>query len=89
MSRALQPKQLLSLVSDFSLLQETVQRVADPALFRAPLIVCNENHRFLIAKQVRQTGVRPRTIVIEPQGRNTGRLRSWPRCCWYNPTATP
>ncbi len=44
MSRALQPKQLLSLVNDFSLLRETARRVADPVLFQAPLVVCNEEH---------------------------------------------
>ena len=71
MSRALQPKQLLSLVSDFSLLQKTVRRVADPVLFQAPLLVCNEDHRFLIAEQVRQLGVEPHNIVLEPEGRNT------------------
>ena len=71
MSGALQPKQLLPLASDFSLLQEVVRRVADPVLFRPPLIVCNEDHRFLVTGQVRQLGVEPHNIVLEPEGRNT------------------
>lgn len=52
LSRALRPKQLLPLVSDKSMLQETVLRTAD-ALFGPPLIICNEDHRFMIAEQVR------------------------------------
>ncbi len=54
MSRALYPKQLLPLLSSDSLLQETVQRVADPARFAPPLIIANDEHRFIIAEQLRQ-----------------------------------
>lgn len=70
LSRALRPKQLLPLVSDKSMLQETVQRTAD-ALFGPPLIICNEDHRFMIAEQVRALGIDPAAIVLEPKGRNT------------------
>jgi mannose-1-phosphate guanylyltransferase/mannose-6-phosphate isomerase len=71
MSRALYPKQLLPLLSAESLLQETVRRVSDPTLFAAPLIVANDEHRFIIAEQLRQSGVKPQSIVLEPIGRNT------------------
>jgi mannose-1-phosphate guanylyltransferase/mannose-1-phosphate guanylyltransferase/mannose-6-phosphate isomerase len=71
MSREAYPKQMLSLVSETSLLQETARRVADPALFHAPLFVCNDEHRFIVAEQLRQVGIGPRSIVLEPVGRNT------------------
>jgi mannose-1-phosphate guanylyltransferase/mannose-6-phosphate isomerase len=71
MSRALYPKQLLPLLSSDSLLQETVQRVADPARFAPPLIIANDEHRFIIAEQLRQSEVTPQAIILEPVGRNT------------------
>jgi mannose-1-phosphate guanylyltransferase / mannose-6-phosphate isomerase len=71
MSRALYPKQLLPLLSADSLLQETVRRVADATLFAAPMIIANDEHRFIIAEQLRQCGVKPQSIVLEPIGRNT------------------
>jgi mannose-1-phosphate guanylyltransferase / mannose-6-phosphate isomerase len=70
MSRALYPKQLLPLLSSESLLQETVRRVGD-ARFTAPLIVANDEHRFIIAEQLRQIGATPHAIILEPVGRNT------------------
>ena len=71
MSRALYPKQLLPLLSSDSLLQETVRRVGDPARFAAPLIIANDEHRFIIAEQLRQTAITPQAIILEPVGRNT------------------
>jgi mannose-1-phosphate guanylyltransferase/mannose-6-phosphate isomerase len=71
MSRALYPKQLLPLLSAETLLQETTRRVADPKLFAAPLIIANDEHRFIIAEQLRQAGTSPQAIVLEPIGRNT------------------
>jgi mannose-1-phosphate guanylyltransferase/mannose-6-phosphate isomerase len=71
MSRELYPKQLLNLCSDNSMLQDTALRVADPLAFAPPLVVCNEEHRFIIAEQLRQIGCTPRAIVLEPVGRNT------------------
>ncbi len=70
MSRSLYPKQLLALTGERSLLQETARRVADPA-FAAPLIVANEEHRFIIAEQLREIGVTPEALILEPFGRNT------------------
>jgi mannose-1-phosphate guanylyltransferase / mannose-6-phosphate isomerase len=71
MSRALYPKQLLDLLCDESLLQQTVRRVAGRAGFAPPLIVANEEHRFIIAEQLRAIGVAPDALVLEPVGRNT------------------
>ena len=70
LSRELYPKQLLALTTERSLLQDTVGRVGGPA-FAAPLIVCNDDHRFIIAEQLRQLGVKPHRIVLEPAARNT------------------
>lgn len=71
LSRAALPKQLLPLASDFSLLQDTVSRLADMPEMAQPLMVCNVEHRFMIAEQMRQIGASPRAIVLEPVGRNT------------------
>jgi mannose-1-phosphate guanylyltransferase/mannose-6-phosphate isomerase len=70
MSRALYPKQLLPLVSERSMLQETALRVTGPG-FADPLVICNEEHRFIVAQQLRDIGITPTTIILEPAGRNT------------------
>ncbi|MDP1929721.1 MAG: mannose-1-phosphate guanylyltransferase/mannose-6-phosphate isomerase [Thiobacillus sp.] len=71
LSRAALPKQLLPLASDFSLLQDTVSRLGNMPEMGAPLMVCNVEHRFMIAEQMRQIDAVPRAIVLEPVGRNT------------------
>lgn len=71
MSRERYPKQLLNLVSDQSMLQDTVARVTDAVRFAAPLVICNEQHRFVIAEQLRQIGIKPLGIILEPLARNT------------------
>jgi mannose-1-phosphate guanylyltransferase / mannose-6-phosphate isomerase len=71
MSRTLYPKQLLSLLGQDSLLQQTVRRVADRQGFAAPLLVANEEHRFIIAEQLREIAAVPRALLLEPVGRNT------------------
>lgn len=76
MSRAQYPKQLLSLVSERTLLQEAALRVADKTQFAAPVIIANDEHRFIVAEQLRLAGTAPRAIVLEPMGRNTA-----PACC--------
>jgi mannose-1-phosphate guanylyltransferase/mannose-1-phosphate guanylyltransferase/mannose-6-phosphate isomerase len=70
LSRELYPKQLLPLLSERSLLQETVRRASGHP-FETPLIVCNDEHRFIIAEQLRQLDVAPQAIVLEPVPRNT------------------
>ncbi len=69
-SRTLYPKQLLPLVSERTMLQETVRRVAGKG-FAPPVVVCNEEHRFLIAGQLRELDIAPSRMVLEPVGRNT------------------
>lgn len=72
LSRASYPKQLLTLVSDRTMLQETAARNLNDVGFTGPLVICNEEHRFLIDEQLRQVGVRPQAILLEPVARNTG-----------------
>jgi mannose-1-phosphate guanylyltransferase / mannose-6-phosphate isomerase len=71
MSREAYPKQLLALTGAHSLLQETVGRVSAAERFSAPLLICNNEHRFIVAQQLREIGVTARAIVLEPMGRNT------------------
>ncbi len=71
LSRAVLPKQLLPLVSDRTMLQETVLRVAGWAEVMSPLVICGNEHRFLVAEQLREIGVKPLAILLEPVGRNT------------------
>jgi len=70
-SRALYPKQLLPMAAERTMFQETARRFLDSAGFAPPLIVCNDEHRFIIAAQIQDAGVTPNTIVLEPLGRNT------------------
>jgi mannose-1-phosphate guanylyltransferase/mannose-6-phosphate isomerase len=70
LSRELYPKQLLALVGPQTMLQDTVQRLKGLEI-SAPMVVCNEAHRFLVAEQLRAIDCKPRAIVLEPVGRNT------------------
>ena len=72
LSRAAYPKQLLSLVSERTLLQETAARNLSDVGFAAPLLICNDEHRFLVDEQLRQIGIEPQAILLEPVARNTG-----------------
>src|SRR2546430_4705479 len=72
LSRELYPKQLLALTGTHTLLQQTVLRLEGLGA-AAPVIVCNEAHRFLVAEQLRELQVAPRATLLEPCGRNTGR----------------
>jgi mannose-1-phosphate guanylyltransferase/mannose-6-phosphate isomerase len=69
-SRALYPKQLLALNGSNTMLQETALRVRG-GLFTDPMIVCNAEHRFIVADQLRRIGIIPSDIILEPEGRNT------------------
>ncbi|TFW18991.1 mannose-1-phosphate guanylyltransferase/mannose-6-phosphate isomerase [Duganella callida] len=71
LSRAALPKQLLPLVSERTMLQETALRLRDHAELMAPLIVCGNEHRFLVAEQLREIGLAPQGILLEPVARNT------------------
>lgn len=70
-SRALYPKQLLPLVSERAMLQETAARVAGNPLFADPMVISNEDHRFIIASQMQELGLTTLAHVLEPDGRNT------------------
>tara|TARA_B100000886_G_scaffold134243_1_gene90604 strand:- start:6027 stop:7460 length:1434 start_codon:yes stop_codon:yes gene_type:complete len=74
LSRKSFPKQYLSFMSnqDKSMLQETYQRVSKIKNLLDPILVCNEEHRFIAAEQMREINVNPNTILLEPFGRNTG-----------------
>jgi mannose-1-phosphate guanylyltransferase len=69
LSRSLYPKQFLALTSDLTMLQETVQRLSNLDV-NAPLVICNEEHRFIVAEQLRALG-KTGSIILEPVGRNT------------------
>jgi len=71
MSRESYPKQLLPLVSDRSLLQETAARAANSGHYTPPIVVCNSEHRFVVAQQLQCIGLKPKAILLEPVGRNT------------------
>jgi mannose-1-phosphate guanylyltransferase / mannose-6-phosphate isomerase len=71
MSRTFYPKQLLPLVGDKTLLQQAALRVAGTPGFAAPLVIANEEHRFIIAEQLREIDVAPQALILEPVGRNT------------------
>jgi mannose-1-phosphate guanylyltransferase/mannose-6-phosphate isomerase len=74
LSREHFPKQLLPLVGNRTMLQDTVTRLNSTSFdipLPPPLVVCNEEHRFLVAEQMREIGVVPRQLILEPFGRNT------------------
>ena len=69
-SRAMYPKQFQRLHSDNTLFQETAKRIAAAGI-AAPLIVCNDEHRFIVGEQLTEMGITPADIILEPEGRNT------------------
>ena len=71
LSRELYPKQLLALTSEQTLLQQTATRLSHKKDMTKPLVICNEEHRFLVAEQLRQVTIEPAGIILEPMGRNT------------------
>lgn len=70
LSRDLLPKQLLPLFQDLSLLAATAERVSGET-FGRPVIVCNQEHRFMVAEQLQSVGIAPEAIILEPVARNT------------------
>jgi len=71
LSREMYPKQLLALTGAHTMLQDTALRLAGIAGAAAPIVVCNEAHRFTVAEQVRALGFSASAILLEPSGRNT------------------
>ena len=71
LSRKSFPKQFLSLNDDNSLLQNTYLRLEGLDNINNPILVCNEEHRFIVAQQMKDINVEPFSILLEPIGRNT------------------
>ena len=74
LSRKSLPKQYLSIdsKSEFSFLQTTLNRIKDLGKENEPIIICNEEHRFITAEQIRKLKIKPNAILLEPFSRNTG-----------------
>ena len=70
-SREFHPKPFMSVSDGGSLLQDTLARLDGVAGAKPPVIVCNEEHRFLAAEHARRIGRLPKTVILEPEGRNT------------------
>ena len=70
LSRKMYPKQFLSLLHDETMLQKTLSRL-DGLEHTAPIVVCNDEHRFIVAEQARQIGIEDLSIILEPFGKNT------------------
>jgi mannose-1-phosphate guanylyltransferase/mannose-6-phosphate isomerase len=91
-SRQAHPKQLLALTGELTLLQETALRVRD---FRAcpvaadPIVVTNEEYRFVVADQLREVGVGAPLVVLEPVGRNTAPALTLAALLCANPESDP
>ncbi|KQV38583.1 mannose-1-phosphate guanylyltransferase/mannose-6-phosphate isomerase [Rhizobium sp. Root1204] len=71
LSRATAPKQFIEFVGDRTLFQATLARVSDPAIYDAPIIITNDDFRFLAAEQARGIGIALSAILLEPIARNT------------------
>ena len=71
LSREHYPKQYLHLLNENTMLQETILRLRGLKSLSEPIIVCNTNHRFLVADQCQQINIKNPTILLEPIGRNT------------------
>ena len=71
LSRKQYPKQYLSLAGDNTMLQETILRLSGLDNLADPIIICNADHRFLVAEQCQQIDIINPIILLEPVGRNT------------------
>lgn len=71
LSRQLYPKQFLPLVNGRTLFQETILRLSESPDIAPPIVVCNEDHRFMVAEQMREKSLQPSKIILEPVGKNT------------------
>lgn len=71
LSRKHRPKQFLPVVDEFTLFQSTILRLQGITELEAPVVVCNEEHRFMVAEQLRECDLPHQGILLEPIGRNT------------------
>ena len=69
LSRKIDPKQFINLINKTTLFQDTILRL--PKGISEPIIVCNEEHRFLAAEQLREINIKSKGIILEPEGKNT------------------
>ena len=70
-SRELHPKQVIRLAGSYTMIQETLGRLEGLDDLAPPIVICNENHRFMIAEQLREIHISADAIILEPMGRNT------------------
>ncbi len=71
LSRSLNPKQFLNFFDSKSLFAKTLARVSNDKLFNSPIVVCNEEHRFLVAEELRKNIINVKSIILEPIAKNT------------------
>jgi mannose-1-phosphate guanylyltransferase len=71
LSRSARPKQFLSLTGKLSPFQETLQRVADPSRYSAPIVITNAEYRFIVGEQAEELGIKLAGVLLEPVARNT------------------
>lgn len=71
LSRDSYPKQFIAMQGELSLFQQTALRVSDRASYRRPIVVVNEDHRFIAVDQLQAIDIAPATLIVEPVGRNT------------------
>ncbi len=71
LSRKHKPKQFLALFGDNTMFQETLHRLAGLDALQSPIVVCNNDHRFMVAEQLQQLDISDPTIILEPFGKNT------------------
>jgi mannose-1-phosphate guanylyltransferase len=71
LSRALRPKQFLGLTDERTLFQLTLERLKGVVLPLEPIVIANDDHRFLVAEQCKELGVSPLSLILEPVARNT------------------
>lgn len=70
-SRSLNPKQFLDFFGENSLFQKAALRVNKPVDFNQPIVICNSEHRFTAAEELQKINIEPKSIILEPVGRNT------------------
>lgn len=71
LSREMYPKQLINIINEKTMLQETLIRLSGLEDMGNPVVICNDNHRFMVAEQLREIEITAESILLEPVGRNT------------------
>jgi mannose-1-phosphate guanylyltransferase/mannose-6-phosphate isomerase len=71
LSRRMHPKQLLPLVNDTTMLQNTITRLTGSPDIDHVMVICNDDYRFMVSEQVKETDIPSNEIILEPMGRNT------------------